>query len=76
MSTLLHKQVKSQNQHLKILWGRGARANIWNLRPTAQKNKSPPLPLKQANLKSKLPRGGEFDFLHWNMVCSSILSHK
>ena len=24
MSTLQHKQVKSQKQHLKILWGRGA----------------------------------------------------
>ena len=25
MSTLQHKQVKSQKQHLKILWGRGGR---------------------------------------------------
>ena len=27
MSTLKHKQVKSQKQHLKILWGRGAEKN-------------------------------------------------
>ena len=27
MSTLQHKQVKSQKQHLQILWGRGA--DIW-----------------------------------------------
>ena len=24
MNTLQHKQIKSQKQHLKILWGRGA----------------------------------------------------
>ena len=33
MSTLKHKQVKSQKQHLKILWGRGAEG------PRAEKNK-------------------------------------
>ena len=31
---------------------------------------------KQANLKSKVPRGGETDILHWNIVCSSISSQK
>ena len=27
---------------------------------------------KQANVKSKLPRGGEVDILHWNIICSSL----
>ena len=31
---------------------------------------------KQANLKSKLPRGGEIEILHWNIVCRSISSQK
>ena len=35
MSTLQHKQLKSQKQHLNILWGRGAE---W---PGAEKNKYP-----------------------------------
>ena len=34
------------------------------------------IPPKQANLKPKLPRGGETDILHWNIVCSTISSHK
>ena len=44
MGTLQHKQVKSQKQHLKILWGRGAegsRADIWGRGPGAEKNKYP-----------------------------------
>ena len=46
MSTLKHKQVKSQKQHLKILWGRGAegprpRADTWSRGLRAEKNKYP-----------------------------------
>ena len=38
----------------------------------AEKKNTP----NQANLKPKLPRGGEIDILHWNIVCSSISSQK
>ena len=31
---------------------------------------------KQINLKSKLPRSGETDILHCNIVCSSVSSPK
>ena len=44
MSTLQHEQVKSQKQHLQILWGRGAkgpRADIWGQGLRAKKNKYP-----------------------------------
>ena len=69
---------KKSKPALENFMGRGCgglRANIWGIGPTAEKNKSPPHP-KQANLKSKLPRGGETDILHCNIVCSTISSHK
>ena len=52
MSTLQHKQVKSQKQHLKILGagvprGRGPRTDIWGRGPRAEKNK---YPLKNVSL--------------------------
>ena len=61
---------------LKIFMDRGTgglRANMWGLGPTAEEKQIPP---KQVNLKSKLPRGSETDILHWNIVYSSISSHK
>ena len=33
---------KNSKPALKILWGRGPRANIWGLGPSAEKNKYPP----------------------------------
>ena len=47
MSTLQHKQVKSQKQHLKILGaeGRGPRTDIWGQGPRAEKSKYPSLNL-------------------------------
>ena len=44
MSTLQHKQIKSQKQHLKILWGWGAERPTYGAEgrvPSAEKNKYP-----------------------------------
>ena len=52
------------------LRGRGAEDQHTWLR--AEKKIHP----KQTNLKSKLPRGGETNILHCNIVCGSIFSQK
>ena len=46
ISTLEHKHVKSQKQHLRILWGRGSRcrgsrADRWGRGPRGEENKYP-----------------------------------
>ena len=42
MSTLQYKQIKSQKQHLKILWGQraeGPKADTWGRGSRAERNK-------------------------------------
>ena len=71
------KKSKPALQNFMRPEGRGPRADMWGLGPRSEKNKYPlPHSPKQANLKSKLPRGGETDILHWNIVCNSIFSQK
>ena len=64
------KKSKPALQNFMRREGRGPRADIWSLGPRSEKKQTPPPPPathpspKQANLKSKLPSGGEIDILH------------